>query len=337
MSGALALDTLTHLNKYFCLVIIVVAQIVIAIYGHNMVHVFEKFVFPLLVIAFGLGAIWTFGKAHYGHIPQVPFTQGGIGGFTLTLGATFGYAAGWNPVRIGLHPLHASGHEQDGRRPGGAASAWPCRASRSRSWERRRQRSPAPAGWMVRAPFVHPYPTVVRDLVLLSIAVGAVAANVLNIYSGSMSFVDARDQAPALAARADRGGRVRTGRLRRRADRAQQHQQVRELPADHRVLDRAWLAVFFTDQFLRRGNHADLLYDPKHVNWAGPIAMLVGMAVSIPLFANQYPKFIATIPTHHPAVGDLTFEVGFAVSAIVYAVLYYAGLAGTRPRSGSPT
>jgi nucleobase:cation symporter-1, NCS1 family len=91
-----------------------------------------------------------------------------------------------------------------------------------------------------------------------------------------------------------------------------------------------WLAVFFTDQLLRKGNHADLLFNPKHVNWAGPIAMLVGMAVSIPLFANQYPKFIATIPTHHPGVGDLTFEVGFVVSAIVYAILYYAGLAGTK-------
>jgi nucleobase:cation symporter-1, NCS1 family len=191
VSGALALDTLTHFNKYFCLVIVVAAQIIIALYGHNMVHLFEKFVFPLLVIAFGLGAIWTFSKAHYGHVPQVAFTQGGIGGFTLTLGATFGYAAGWNPYAADYTRYMATGTSKRATawwsgfgvalscivlEIVGAASATVSGAS----------------GLDGPSAFVHPYPTVVRDLVLLSIAVGAVAANVLNIYSGSMSFVTLR-------------------------------------------------------------------------------------------------------------------------------------------------
>jgi len=332
VSGALALDTLLHLNKYACLVIIVVAQIVIALYGHNMVHLFLKFVFPLLVIAFGLGAIWTFSKAHYGHIPQVAFTQGGFGGFTLTLGATFGYAAGWNPYASDYTRYMETGTSK-------RATAWWSGFGVALSCIALEVLGALSAtvsgagGLDGPSAFVHPYPTVVRDLVLLSIAVGAVAANVLNIYSGSMSFVTL-------------GIKMRLSL--RRAIAAVGFGIVGFIVAavglnniskyENFLLIIAywigpWLAVYFTDQLLRRGNHADMLFDVNHVNWAGPIAMLVGMAASIPFFANQYPKFIATIPTHHPAVGDLTFEIGFVVSAVVYAVLYFAGLAGTKPKS----
>src|SRR5580698_10438813 len=147
--------------------------------------------------------------------------------------------------------------------------------------------------------FVHPYPTFVRDLVLLSIAVGAVAANVLNIYSGSMSFVTL-------------GIKLRLSL--RRAIAAVGFGIAGFIVAWIGLNDISkyenflliiaywigpWLAVFFTDQLLRKGNHADLLFNPKHVNWAGPIAMLVGMGVSIPLFANQYPRYIAEVPLHH--------------------------------------
>ena len=43
VSGALALNTLLHLNKVLCLIIIVLAQIAIAAYGHNLVHAFERY------------------------------------------------------------------------------------------------------------------------------------------------------------------------------------------------------------------------------------------------------------------------------------------------------
>jgi NCS1 family nucleobase:cation symporter-1 len=50
--------------------------------------------------------------------------------------------------------------------------------------------------------------------------------------------------------------------------------------------------------------------------------MGVATAISIWLFANQYPKYVAPIPTHHPALSDLTFEVGFVMAAILYALLF---------------
>src|ERR1700749_4450595 len=43
VSGTFALNTLTHLPKPACLVIIVAAQGGIAVFGHNLVHVFQRY------------------------------------------------------------------------------------------------------------------------------------------------------------------------------------------------------------------------------------------------------------------------------------------------------
>jgi nucleobase:cation symporter-1, NCS1 family len=45
--------------------------------------------------------------------------------------------------------------------------------------------------------------------------------------------------------------------------------------------------------------------------------------ISIWLFANQV-KYTGVVPDAHPSVGDITFEVGFVIAAVVYAVLYRA-------------
>src|SRR5579871_6102425 len=52
VSGALALSTLTGMSDVLALVIVVAAQVLIAFMGHNLVHVFERFAFPLLALAF---------------------------------------------------------------------------------------------------------------------------------------------------------------------------------------------------------------------------------------------------------------------------------------------
>ena len=91
-----------------------------------------------------------------------------------------------------------------------------------------------------------------------------------------------------------------------------------------------WLGVVLVDRLLRRGTDIqELIGDRKYLNWAGPIAMAVGMVLSIWLFANQV-KYHGVLVKSHPSLGDLTFEVGFAVSAIVYYALFTA----TKPAKG---
>jgi nucleobase:cation symporter-1, NCS1 family len=50
------------------------------------------------------------------------------------------------------------------------------------------------------------------------------------------------------------------------------------------------------------------------------------MGVSIWLFSNQ-TEYVGVVPSHNPSVGDLTFEVGFVVTALIY--LTWRKFAGT--------
>lgn len=316
VSGALALNTLTHLPKVVCLLIIVAAQIAIALFGHNLIHVFEKVAFPLLLVAFALAAVWTFGKAHYGMTTHpIP------GAFLLSLATTFGYAAGWNPYASDYTRYFAPDTSP-------AATGWwsgfgialscivlEVVGAASATIATKQGLSPTGA-------FTAPFPTAVADIVLLAIAVGAVAANVLNIYSGSMSFLTLG---------------IRLHLTLRRALAAVVFGAAGLVVALFGLNDvnkyenflliiaywiGPWLAVVFTDQFLRRrGDLVAMLYDRRHVSWAGPVAMLAGMAVSIPLFSNQ-TEYVGYLAKHHPGLGDLTFEVGFVVAAVVYAAIH---------------
>ena len=45
--------------------------------------------------------------------------------------------------------------------------------------------------------------------------------------------------------------------------------------------------------------------------------MLVGGGLSIWLFSNQ-TKYVGLVPRHVPSAGDLTFEVGFVLTAVIY-------------------
>jgi NCS1 nucleoside transporter family len=320
VSGALALNTLIHLDKVLCLLIIVVAQIAIALYGHNLVHLFEKVAFPFLVVAFVLAGIWTFSKGHYGG----GGAGGGFGGFTLALGATFGYACGWNP--------YASDYTRY-MRPDTSkqATAWWSGLGVGLSCIALEIIGAASAtigakGGSPTSQFTNPLPTGIADVTLVAIAVGAVAANALNIYSGAMSFTTLGIKIPLTFRRAliaavfgVAGFLVAWNGL---SDAGEKYENFLLIIA---YWIGPWLAVFLTDQLLRKGNHANLLYDRKHTSWAGPIAMIVGGLVSILLFSNQ-TKFVGFVARHHSAgsygIGDLTFEVGFVVTAIVYAIGY---------------
>ncbi|GAA4581965.1 hypothetical protein GCM10023194_14990 [Planotetraspora phitsanulokensis] len=58
----------------------------------------------------------------------------------------------------------------------------------------------------------------------------------------------------------------------------------------------------------------------SHVSWAGPIAMVAGVVLSVWLFSNQ-EQYVGLVPSRVPEVGDIAFEVGFVISAAVYTAL----------------
>jgi NCS1 family nucleobase:cation symporter-1 len=63
-----------------------------------------------------------------------------------------------------------------------------------------------------------------------------------------------------------------------------------------------------------------LLFKCDFENYAGPIAFVVGVVVSIWLFSNQ-AYYTGLLAKSHPGIGDITFEVGFVIAFVLYWIL----------------
>ncbi len=310
VSGALALSALTHLHRVLCLVVIVAVQILVAFFGHNLVHVFERYAFPVLAVIFLIASVIILSKAHTG-VGSKPIP----GAFLITVGATFGYAAGWNPYAADYTRYFAP---EANRRAVGVwaglgvfVSCVVLEVVGAASATLGGKGNPTEA-------FTSELPGMVAKLTLLAIALGAVAANVINIYSGAMSFLALGIRLPLALRRAIVAAAAGTiGFV--LAVYGLDHVQVYE---DFLLIIAywigPWLGVYLTDLYLRRANRVDgFLFDRRHNPLAGPVAMLIAMVVSIWLFANQ-AKYVGVVPEHFPALGDIAFEVGFVLAAVLY-------------------
>jgi NCS1 family nucleobase:cation symporter-1 len=331
VSGAFALNALTKLPTVVCLLIVVVAQVLIAFFGHNLVQAFERYALVFLGIVFLLTSILILTKTNPGATAHpIP------GGFLLTAGAAFGYAAGWNPYAADYtRYLPANSNPRLTGLWAGLGVFVSCMLL-----EIVGAASVTAAGTNLNNPtstFTAQVPTWLGDLTLLAIAVGAVAANVLNIYSGAMSFLTLGVRLPLALRRAlvavvfgVIGFLLAWSGLH---DAGSKYENFLLIIA---YWIGPWLGVMFTDQFLRRGRPiAELLYAKWYQNWAGPLAMLVGIAVSILLFSNQ-TDFTGFVAKRVPGLGDIAFLVGFVLSAAIYALLRpYLGANRTTPPAGS--
>ncbi|MFI9404232.1 purine-cytosine permease family protein [Nocardia sp. NPDC052316] len=320
VSGAWALSTLTGLPKLTALAMIVVAQTGFAVFGHNLVHAFERFVFPVLAVVFVAVTIAIFSKAELGG-GAPSGGVGGIGGFLLTVGTAFGYAGGWNPYAAdysrylpkGVSRVATGGYAAAGLFVSclwlsalGAASATIVAAA---------QGSPTDV-------FTAQLPDVLAKLTLLAIALGAVAANALNVYSGAMAFVTIGVELPVRTQRAvvsicfgAIGFLVAWWAL---PDAAASYEAFLLIVA---YWIGPWLGVMFVDQYLRRGREIDnLLYNRAYTNWPGLAAFLFGLALSVLLFSHQ-AKFTGYLVREVPELGDITFFVGFLLSATAYLLM----------------
>jgi NCS1 nucleoside transporter family len=323
ISGALALHALIGaLPKGVCLLLIVAAELIIAFLGHNLIHAFERYTFPALTVIFVVGCVVVLAKSH----PGTAFTAMApprLGGFLLMVGAAFGYAAGWNPYAADYTRYLAP---DTPKRPvalyAGLGVFLSCILLETAG---------AAAMSAAAKPAIDPgvytglMPTWLGKLTLLCIAVGAVAANALNIYSGGISFIAMGIRIPGHVARAATTvvfGVAGTIVAFLGLKNAGQNYEDFLLVIAYWIAP--WLAVVLVDRYLHReGDQSDrrpLLDDHGYRNWAGPIAMLLGMAVSIWLFSNQV-KYTGPVPKHHPSFGDITFEIGFVIAAVSYFAL----------------
>ena len=130
--------------------------------------------------------------------------------------------------------------------------------------------------------------TPLADLTLLAIALGAVSANVLNIYSGALSFTAIGIKLPLSLRRAIVAlGFGTIGFFLAWSGLHNAGSKYENFLLIIAYWIAPWLAVYFCDLLLRKNPDETLLFDKRHANWAGPVAMLAGMGISIWLFSNQ--------------------------------------------------
>jgi purine-cytosine permease-like protein len=316
VSGALALNALTGVTGWVCLVFVGIVQTTIAFYGHNLIQVFERWMLPFLGAAFVLASVVILSKSRPGGV----HTTQGVGGFLLSVGASFGYAAGWNPFASDYTRYFKPGASRSAGLWSGAGVLVSCIAleivGAASATIPGTNSNPT-------ALFTSHMSTAVADITLIAIALGAISANALNVYSGVMSFLSTGIRLPLKMRRAivalgfgSIGFVVAVTGL---------HNAGSDYENFLLVISYwigPWLGVFFADWVLRRGQRVDgFLFDRKHNPWAGAVAMLVGMGISIWLFSNQ-TEYVGLIAKHHPGIGDLTFEVGFVLSAVLYAIFF---------------
>jgi NCS1 family nucleobase:cation symporter-1 len=323
VSGAFALNALLGWNTKICLVIIVLAQVAVAFFGHNFVHIFERISFPFLVVVFLIASIVIFAKANPGAPASAGF-PGGIGGWLVTFGAAFGYAAGWNPYASDYTRYLPP--DTDRRATGvwsGLGVLLSCVVLEIVGAAAATVTSSTKFGANPTEGFTSHLATPLADVTLLAIALGAVCANALNVYSGAMSFLALGVRLPLALRRAIvalvfgvAGFFLALSGLH---DAGAKYNDFLLIIA---YWIGPWLGVFFADQLLRRGKRVDgLLFDRKHNPWAGFAAMAIATAVSIYLFANQL-KYVGVVPKHVPAFGDIAFEVGFVLAALLYTAFF---------------
>jgi NCS1 nucleoside transporter family len=324
VSGAFALASLTGLPTLAGLVLVVALQIAIAFFGHNLVQAYEKYVFAVLAVVFAVASVVIFGKS------GATTNSGSVGGFLLAVGTAFGYTAGWNPYAADYTrylPKTAS-RRAIGLYAGGglfvSTTVLMLVGAASTTIAGPADDNPTTA-------FTGHLPGFLAAATLLAITLGAVAANVLNVYSGALAFLALGIRLPlawrravvALAFGAVGFVLAWLGL----ADAGHAYENFLLVIA---YWIGPWLGVLLADHHLRRGTEfGELLADPRHRNVAGFTAFLVGLVVSVGLFANQ-ALYTAPIPKAVPGTGDLTFAAGFVLAAGTYLLL-------RRQRTGVPS
>lgn len=323
VSGAFALSTLTGMPTVLALLIVVIIEVGVAFIGHDLVQVFERYASYILGAIFIVATITIFMHANIG----APVKGGGwsFAGFTLTAAAAFGYAAGWNPYASDYSRyLPASVSSKAVGWAAGLGNFVSCLVLMAAG-----AAAATIAGFNLDDPttsFTASMPVVVRDLTLLAIAVGAIAANALNIYSGAMSFLAAGIKIPFKLRRAIvalgfgvLGFFIAWSAL---ADAGTKYENFLLVIA---YWIAPWLGVVLTDRLLRRGTEIASLVPghAKYRNPAGVIALVVAGFISIWLFSNQV-FYTGLVAKALPDVGDLTPLVGFVLAGLIYWVLFRA-------------
>lgn len=303
--GALGLQLLDpHWTFWQAAAVLVVVQGMLAIFGHNLIHVYERVMSVVLGILFAVISVLLMLRPstdrvsfHYGPVPWVPFA--------LVVAAALSYLGSWAPYASD-YSRYLPSHVSSGRVRrfsfwgGLVASLWlelvgvgVARASGAAA-------NPIQALHHVSGGF--------GTVAVIAVILGGTAADALNLYSNALAAGALNIRLPrwSLAVVASIIGLslslLGSGRF-------EQYYDNFLLLLGYWLSP--WLGVMLVGWYGRRQAR------PVPVSVPALVSFAVGLAASIPFMSSV----LYTGPVAHRLGGaDLTFYVGFLVSAGVYGV-----------------
>ncbi len=307
--GAFGLVVLLPGLPFFVAVLILIAvQFVLAVFGHNLIHAFERWMAVVLGVVFVIASIVVLT----GPVPPGSYQPLGAHGFSLfaiVLAASFSYIASWSPYASDYSRYLP---EQSPKRTlvlwtwlgGGLASAW---------LELLGAAVAVAAGSQSADPIsaFHGVMGGLGMLAVIALVVGGVAANALNLYSNSLS-ARALDLAwprwvlAALAAVVAIGASLYGG------GRFENFYEEFLLLLGYWVTP--WLAVIIVD-FYFGVKGGDMNRAPGTMGWWGLSSYLLGVLASVPFMSNS--MFTGPLALRMGGA-DLSFYVGFVVAGGLY-------------------
>jgi nucleobase:cation symporter-1, NCS1 family len=323
--GAYALQTIAHISYGLALTMMFALQIAIAVYGYNMIHVFERVSTVALAAGFVLLGAATLPHASWAG------SSAPLAGFSYGAALAFAYATGWVPC--------ASDYSRYLPRSTSKTAIWvysfagctlPCIALEILG---------AAAVTVAHVDMRVAVPTdaianvlgagVIAKLVLITIVLGTLTANCMNLYSGALAALVAFDVRLPRAAVA-----VIVGVLGAALTLGGAHaRETAALYTNFLLLLSYWAApwagVVLADAWLARGK----LRDPQRVSSirGGTLAWLAGIVASMPFWNQAW--FNGAFARAHPEFGDLSYYVGFLVAGTMTLLLEWNGYARSRSRS----
>ena len=334
VSGTFALQALVpDMNVYIALAIIIIAQVGVAFVGHNLIQKWERYASYFLAVVWIIVVVVIFTMDGAFNVAASSSTDFPWAGFTLTAGAAYGYTAGWTAFASDYTRYLPA---NTNKRALGWAAGLGNFVSTSLIMVVGVAAFNVLSGgnfWGIANPtatFTAVFDPTFAKVVLLAIVIGSVSANILNVYSGAMSFLAMgfklgfKSRRAIMVALAGLVGGLISYLGVQNGDVAHQLDGFL-LVVSYWVAP--WIAVVLTERIMSKGKNAgERALAPKN-SWAGVSAFVIATAFSIWGFCSQVmytgPLGIAI---HHVTldngaivdVPDLTAIVGFVLASLLF-------------------
>lgn len=321
--GTFAFTALLHTGFLSGLIIMVMVQVIVAVFGYNMIHAVERVMAGLLTLVFIGVSVFAFSHAHYALPFNMKSPLGQYSGITGSLieavGLAFSYLLGWTVfgsdyTRYLPETTKSSAVFFNAGASNFIAAVWlellgvalatvfPAAASGNN-----------PIGLFTG---IHPHWLI--EFALLAVIVGTITANVLNIYSGSLSALVINIPIKRWVAAVIVG---LVGAVVAYVGRTSYYVGFENFLFLLGYWLAPWSAVVLVDFFLihRREYPESIFYNPKRVINRGVLAWIMSIIVSIPFF-NQ-ALYVGAFANKYPQLGDISYYVSFVVAGVLYWII----------------